>query len=137
MQLFEAARDGGFRDQDKELRNDLMVLVLLLSRRNVHQEAFYRFGVSAYVAECACHPELESHEGDPSPFGRGPAGTSPPDSHDQQLRELSWSSLAQLVRHEATLSLALRRGFLDCVMRHADPERDPSLAVKHQCPSYS
>lgn len=134
--LFEEARVGAFRNQDKEQRNDLMVLVLLLSRKLVHQEAFLKEGVTHYLIECAQYPEVptvvgvDGAEEDMTltrPFGRGAESSSPPDDFDLQLRQLAWCALSKLCQHEETLRQALEGNFLWCLMKHSDPMGDPII----------
>ena len=82
----------GYRAQDKELRNEVMLIVMLLVEEPVNHPAFVEAGLLELALDVAVMPELRTESARVKPF----VLTKETDDHEAKL--LAWHILTKLCR---------------------------------------
>lgn len=116
--LFERILLHGFRKRDKALRNELVVMATLLSRRPANRVLFVETGFLGLALEYATAAEMEL------PVDANPRNFATSDPEDLELKQLLWTMIAGLCEgYEGAEALhAVRESlFIQTLLMYVDP----------------
>jgi len=108
----------GFREADKEIRNELVVLLYLAAGHGEGREAVREAGALETLVELAVCPEVRpaAEETRRNTLTRDPL--------DLQLRELVWNALHRMSEDDVSRARLVGEGFLDCLLLYMDSDAD-------------
>eukprot|EP00899_Mesostigma_viride_P002503 jgi/Mesvir1/12253/Mv00470-RA.2 len=106
---------GGYRQADKELRNELLLVAHLLSKARVNMEAARETLLPLLVA-AAVTPEILPFGDIIKPF----ALTTEPE--DYEMKQLTWAVVGACCKADTqSLEYAVEGGFVACLLSYIDP----------------
>jgi hypothetical protein len=132
----------GYREKDKALRNDLMVLLMLIARRSEVRRLFADSGLFSVLLRSALAPPnlqmldeqgiLEGLMGmaGSAASGKNPIGSQPVvltnSPEDMEFRILVWSTIASCCTDPRCAELAMQFGFVSSLLSYLDaaPQED-------------
>merc|ERR1719247_2004008 len=132
----------GYREKDKALRNDLMVLLMLVARRSEVRRLFADSGLFSVLLRSALAPPnlqmleeqgiLEGLMGlaGSAASGKDPVGTHPVvltnSPEDMEFRILVWSTISSCCTDPRCAELAMQFGFVSSLLSYLDaaPQED-------------
>ncbi|KAG7388259.1 hypothetical protein PHYPSEUDO_012917 [Phytophthora pseudosyringae] len=157
LHVLELLLAHGYRQQDKEMRNECLMVLQLLAKRRRSLDFFYSTGLTACLFSYATSAELSHVKGPGSSLGRSQqdkaSGTASAvtassqnyatnSDEDFEFKQMLWFLLAEICAdHQANLSELVQFRFMESWLSYAttsqERDRDLSASSRSSAHKYS
>lgn len=140
LRIFELLLTQGYRKQEKEMRNECLMILHLLARRRRSLDFFYSTGLTSCLFSYATAAELAKKNG---PSTKTPVGELTANFHhfatncdeDFEFKQMLWFLLAEITYdHEANLQELVQFRFLDTLLAYATGGGDDQEQLQNKPP---